>query len=35
MGQKLSHDELEYICEQSGIEWDVIKAWHKDFIKLW
>jgi hypothetical protein len=34
MGQNLSQEELDFISEQSGIEDDVIKSWHKDFIKL-
>jgi hypothetical protein len=34
MGQNLTQEELDYISEQSGIEDDVIKSWHKDFIKL-
>ena len=28
----LTDDEIEYIAGQSGVETDVIKTWHKDFL---
>jgi hypothetical protein len=29
----LTDEELEYISKNSGIDVDVIKAWHKDFLQ--
>ena len=34
MGANLSQVEADYISEESGIEPNVVKSWHRDFIKL-
>ena len=32
MSKNLSEEEILYISEQSGIDEDVIRSWHKEFL---